>query len=69
MFTGYSVKIASDDEEYDKGGNVVEGNTLSGSRIAMMLNSAAVQGPFCGNIVATQTLAESALPHDPTAPC
>lgn len=28
---GYSVKIASDDdEEYDKGGNVVDGNTLSG---------------------------------------
>jgi hypothetical protein len=66
---GYSVKIASDDEEYDKGGNVVEGNTLSGSRIAVLLNSAAVQGPICGNIVAADALAESALPGDPTAPC
>ncbi|HWM01402.1 MAG TPA: DUF1565 domain-containing protein [Actinophytocola sp.] len=52
---GYTLKIKSDDEEYDKGGNVVTNNHLSGAAVALMLESDAAQGPMCGNVVATRS--------------
>jgi Right handed beta helix region/Protein of unknown function (DUF1565) len=66
---GYSVKIATDDEDVDKGGNAVQNNHLTGSQVALKLQSHARQGPICGNVTATSTLVEGDLPADITAPC
>ena len=66
---GYTLKIKSDDEEYDRGGNVVENNRLSGSAAALMIESAAAQGPMCGNVVATRVMVDGDFAGDLTAPC
>ena len=73
---GVSVKIRTDGAKYDRGGNVVENNRISGSAAALMLDSAAAQGPMCGNVVATRTVVDrdedddaAAPPGDITAPC
>jgi hypothetical protein len=66
---GYTLKIKSDDEEYDRGGNVVEYNHLSGSAAALMIESAAAQGPMCGNVVATRVMVDGDFAGDLTAPC
>ena len=62
------MKIKSDDEEYDKGGNVVEYNHLSGSAAALMIESAAAQGPMCGNVVATRVMVDGRLRRGPHRP-
>jgi Protein of unknown function (DUF1565) len=66
---GYTLKIKSDEEEYDRGGNVVEFNHLSGAVAALMIESVAVQGPMCGNVVATRNVIEGEFAGDLTAPC
>jgi hypothetical protein len=69
---GVSVKIKSDSKEYDKGGNVVQGNRISGSAAALQLGSKVAQGAICGNVVSTQApLDEDGQkpPKDITAPC
>jgi Right handed beta helix region/Protein of unknown function (DUF1565) len=70
---GVSVKIRTDGAEYDRGGNVVENNRISGSAAALMLDSKAAQGPMCGNVVSTATVVDAdddgAAPGDITAPC
>jgi hypothetical protein len=49
---GYTIKIQTDGEEYDKGGNVVENNRLSGAADSTFkIKSDATQGRFCGNDV------------------
>ena len=48
---GVTMKITADGEKYDNGGNIVENNRISGSAAALMLDSAAAQGPMCGNVV------------------
>ena len=49
---GYTIKIQSDGDEYDKGGNVVENNRLSGAAgETFKIKSDATQGRFCGNDV------------------
>lgn len=50
---GYTIKIQSDAERYDRGGNVVENNQLSGAAAeTFKIKSDADQGRFCGNTVA-----------------
>jgi hypothetical protein len=71
---GVSVKIRSDSEKYDKGGNVVENNRISGSVAALMWGSDAAPGKMCGNTVSsTQTQVDvdgdAKPPGDITAPC
>ena len=66
---GYTLKIKTDDDEYDKGGNVVENNRLSGSAAALMIESEAAQGPMCGNVVATRVMVDGDFAGDLTAPC
>ncbi len=70
---GYSVKIASDDDGYDTGGNVVQDNHLTNSIVALKLETKSIQSAICGNTVATQTLIEKDdddyTPGDITAPC
>ena len=71
---GYTVKISSDDDEYDKGGNVVENNHMSSSAVAFKLEAEAVQGSICGNMVAGTTslldIDDAAnFTADITAPC
>jgi hypothetical protein len=66
---GYTVKIKSDDEEYDLGGNSLENNHLSGSAVALMIESDASQGPMCGNVVRTMSLVDGDFSGDITAPC
>jgi hypothetical protein len=75
---GVSVKIKSDGPEYDKGGNTVQGNRMSGAPAAMQFNSTAPPGPMCGNVVTTQTVAfvndsgdhgDGVPVPDITAPC
>ena len=67
----YAVKIQSDDEEYDKGGNAVENNHLSGwAASAFKIKSDAPQGRICGNVVASQAnLVDGKYSGDITAPC
>jgi hypothetical protein len=66
---GYSVKIASDGERYDNGGNSVENNRLTGSLVGLKLDAVAPQGRICGNTVETTTVVEAEAPRDITAPC
>ena len=73
------MKIASDEQEYDKGGNTVENNRMSGAPTALMFNSMVTPGPMCGNVVETRTVVvesdngddygDNAWPPDITAPC
>jgi hypothetical protein len=70
---GVSVKISADDDTDDRGGNVVVDNRISGSAAALMLDSAAAQGPLCGNVVSTATTVQrdddGGSGADITAPC
>jgi hypothetical protein len=68
---GVSVKIKSDSKEYDKGGNVVEGNRISGSAAALQLDSKVAQGNLCGNVLSTRAPydADGEKPSDISAPC
>jgi hypothetical protein len=72
---GVSVKISVDGDASDRGGNIVEDNRISGSAAALMLDSAAAQGPMCGNVVSTATAVERDDDEDGggsadiTAPC
>ena len=75
---GVSVKIKSDEQEYDKGGNTVQGNRMSGAPAALQFNSTAPPGPMCGNVMTTEAMVfvNSSGDHgdgvpapDITAPC
>ena len=72
---GYSIKIQTDGEEYDRGGNVVENNQLSGAAAeTFKIKSDAEQGRFCGNsVVASGALfnadSDGTLPTGITTPC
>ena len=67
---GYSVKIASDDDEYDKGGNAIENNRLLGAVITLELDSDLPQGRMCGNTVQAQALVAEDEPQlNITSPC
>jgi hypothetical protein len=69
---GVSVKIKADGKKYDKGGNVVQDNRISGSAVALMLDSPIAQGPMCGNVLSTATAVDAGddgTPADITAPC
>jgi hypothetical protein len=49
---GVAIKLQSDSDEYDKGGNVVEGNKISEVGAgAFLIETKAQQGPMCGNEV------------------
>jgi hypothetical protein len=69
---GYTIKIQSDGEDYDNGGNVVENNHLSGfAATAFKIKAEAPQGRMCGNVV-TVPAARLVNGNDPggiTAPC
>ena len=69
---GYTVKIQTDGEEYDKGGNVVQNNRLSGAAAeTFKIKSDAQQGAICGNTASGGALFNS--DGEPvagaTAPC
>jgi hypothetical protein len=67
---GWNVKIQSDGEEYDNGGNSLENNHLSGSEGAhLRIGSDAPQGPLCGNVVTTSEAVDGDSPGDIGAPC
>ena len=70
---GVSLKITSDDGNYDNSGNIVENNRISGAPAALLFDSTAAQGPMCGNTISTAALIEpdedNAPPTDITAPC
>jgi len=53
---GVSVKIKSDELEYDKGGNTVQANRMSEAPAALQFNSTAPPGPMCGNVMTTQAM-------------
>jgi len=69
---GYTIKIQSDGEEYDRGGNAVENNRLSGAAAeTFKIKSEAEQGRICGNQVAGGALfnEDGATPVGVTSPC
>jgi hypothetical protein len=63
--------------DYDKGGNVVEGNRMSDAAAALIFNSLVPPGRMCGNVVETRRAAATvsdrygadASPPDMTVPC
>jgi Protein of unknown function (DUF1565) len=67
---GWNVKIQSDDDEYDVGGNSLENNTLSGAAAEpVRIGTDAPQGAFCGNRVTAAEPVDGTSPGDITAPC
>ena len=69
---GYAVKIQSDEDEYDKGGNTVEGNEITGiAAAAFKIGSEAQQGSLCGNRVTAAVLLddEEDGPQSIAQPC
>ncbi len=75
---GVSVKIKMDSAEYDKGGNSLVDNRISGAPYALMFNSLVPTGPMCGNRADTTELVyynntgdygDGATPPDFTARC
>ena len=69
---GYTIKIQTDGEEYDRGGNVVEDNRLSGAAAEVFkIKSDARQGRICGNTVAGGTLfnSDGETVSGATSPC
>jgi Right handed beta helix region len=69
---GVNIKIRSDSKKFDRGGNVVENNRISGGAAVFMLDSAVPQGRMCGNRVTTKTLTlddDGGPVGDITAPC
>ncbi len=66
---GVAIKIKSDSDRYDKGGNVVEGNQISDvAAEAFQVESEAQQGQMCGNEVRAATLGED-TPQGVDQPC
>jgi hypothetical protein len=66
---GVAIKIKSDSDRYDKGGNVVEGNQISDvAAEAFQVESDAQQGQMCGNEVRAATLGED-TPQGVDQPC
>jgi hypothetical protein len=68
---GYAIKIQSDGKKYDKGGNIVENNRLSGAVQIFKIKSTARQGRMCGNTVTSGALfnTDGATPAGVTSPC
>jgi len=70
---GYNVKIQSDEDEYDKGGNSIENNRISAAAAEpLKIKSSAVQGQICGNVLqstADELIEGEGFTGDPTAPC
>jgi hypothetical protein len=69
---GVNIKIRSDSKKFDRGGNVVENNRISGGAAVFVLDSAVPQGRMCGNRVTTKTLTlddDGEPVGDITAPC
>ena len=69
---GYGVKIQSDEEVYDLGGNAVENNRISGTAVEpLKIKVAAPLGPICGNVLAAEdeVIETEDFTGDPTAPC
>jgi Right handed beta helix region len=70
---GYSVKIQSDEDQYDKGGNAVQNNRIQASAAEpLKIKSSATQGPICGNVMSAvddQLIETEDYTGDPTAPC
>lgn len=73
--TGYGVKIQSDDERYDLGGNTVENNRISGTAVEpLKIKVTAPLGPICGNALEPgldddELVETEDYSGDPTAPC
>jgi hypothetical protein len=53
---GVNVKIKSDEQEYDKGGNTIQDNRMSDAPAALLFNSLTPPGPMCGNVVTARTM-------------
>jgi Right handed beta helix region len=67
---GWNVKIQSDDDEYDVGGNSLQNNTLSGAAAEpVRIGTDSPQGAFCGNRVTAAEPVDGTSPGDITAPC
>jgi hypothetical protein len=67
---GWNVKIQSDDDEYDVGGNSLQNNTLSGAAAEpVRIGTDTPQGAFCGNRVTAAEPVDGTSPGDITAPC
>jgi hypothetical protein len=67
---GWNVKIQSDDEDYDNGGNSLENNHLSGSAAEhLRIEADDPQGLFCGNVVTSSDVIDGESPGDITARC
>jgi Protein of unknown function (DUF1565) len=70
---GVNLKIAADGGKYDNSGNIVENNRISGAPAALLFDSTAPQGPWCGNVISTPALIEpdedNRPPGDISAPC
>ena len=70
---GYGVKIQSDEDEYDRGGNAIENNRIIDSAAEpLKIKTIATQGPICGNVMNAdpEELVETEdYVGDPTAPC
>ena len=68
---GYAVKIQSDGDEYDNGGNVIEGNQISGAAAEILkIKATAPQGRICGNEVIGQPASvDGDFTGDLAAPC
>lgn len=67
---GYGVKIRTDAEQYDEGGNTVRDNHISDTREApVFIRTAAEQGEICGNDVRGGTNDIEGFAGNPSAPC
>ncbi len=69
---GYGVKIQSDEEEYDLGGNTVQNNRITGTAAEpLKIKTVSAPGPICGNVVAAEdeVVETEDYTGDPTAPC
>jgi Right handed beta helix region/Protein of unknown function (DUF1565) len=67
---GVAIKIKSDSDEYDKGGNVVESNQISAiSAEAFQVDSEARQGQMCGNEVRAAAVTDDEGPQGLDQPC
>jgi hypothetical protein len=67
---GFNVKIQSDDEGYDNGGNSLENNHLSGPAAEhLRIEADDPQEQFCGNVVTSSDVIDGNSPGDITAPC
>ena len=65
------MKIQSDGDEYDNGGNVVEGNQISAAAAEILkIKAKAPQGRICGNeIIGQPASVDGDFTGDLAAPC